>query len=70
MKTELKYYVKETAGKFTSMALGNDGNYSIASDADPEPSGYTNHVWGKDVAEWREVDAETIRRLGHHNVPE
>ena len=70
MNRQTRYYVKETNGQFTSLAVDDSNNYSIATDADPEPDGYTNHHWGSDVAEWKEVDADTIRRLGHFNVAE
>ncbi len=63
----MRYYVKETNGKFTSLALDDAGNYSIATDADPEPMGYVDYQWGKDAGEWHEVDAEAIQRLGHEN---
>ncbi len=62
----MRYYVKETNGAWTSLAIDDENNYSIATDADPSPDGYTDHQWGRDVAEWHEVDADAIRRLGHH----
>ena len=63
----MRYYVKEINGTFVSLALDDNNNYSIASDGDPTPDGYTNHQWGADAAEWHEVDAAAIRRLGHAN---
>lgn len=54
----MTYYKKQTAdGETLVKALDENGNYSIASDRDPEPSGYTNHAWGADVAEWHEISA-------------
>ncbi len=63
----MRYFVKEKDGKSTSLALDSRGNYSISTDDDPEPTGYTNHKWGSDSAEWREVTAEDVRELGHFN---
>lgn len=66
----MRYFVKETQGTFASLALDDNNNYSVATDADPEPAGCTNHRWGADAAEWCEVDADAIHRLGHYNVEE
>jgi len=58
VKSMTRYYEKVQNDEILILAIDDNNNYSIASDKDPEPVGYTNHQWGDDVADWIELTPE------------
>lgn len=60
----MKRWFKQIEGsEILVKCLDANNNYSLAGGLDPEWEGYTDHVWGKDTAEWIEIgeaEAETI----------
>ena len=54
----MKYYKKTIENEIFVKAIDNNNNYSIASNLDPEPDGYTNHAWEEDADDWEEITFE------------
>lgn len=66
----MRYYKKEENGRLTIKAIDDQNNYSICTDDDREPSGYTNHSWGVDAGSWSEIDETQVRELGFAHICE
>lgn len=54
----MKIYKKNVEEDVLIKCIGEDNNYSIASQKDPDPDCFINHVWGQDVGEWIEISAD------------
>ena len=58
------YYKKQKSNEETLVkAIGDDNNYSIASNLDPEPDGFVDHQWGADTAQWTEITRQRGKEI-------
>lgn len=67
-----KMYFKkiETDGEILIKCLDSNGNYSLASNLDPTPDGYTDHRWEDDADLWIKISEEEADSILENNVTE
>lgn len=59
----MRHYTKTQGSQTLLKSIDANNNYSLSSSSDPEPSGYVDHRWGADPAEWTEISEDEAERL-------